>query len=51
MLALFLPGELWINTFIKVLGWDLHLLQGRTAEQGLRVMWFVKAQIDMKAVD
>lgn len=51
MLALFLPGELWINAFIKVLGWDLHLLQDRTAEQGLYVMRFVKAQIEMKAAD
>ena len=51
MLALFLPGELWINTFIKVLGLDLHLLKGKTAEQGLCVMCFVKAQIEMKAAD
>lgn len=44
MLALFLPGELWINAFIKVPARDLHLLQGRTAEQGLCVTCFVKAQ-------
>lgn len=41
--CLFLPGELWINTFIKVLGWDLHLLRGRTAERGLCVMCFCKS--------
>lgn len=51
MLALFLPGELWINTFIKVAGGDLRLLQGRTAEQGLSVVCFVEAQIEMKALD
>lgn len=43
VLALFLPGELQINTFIKVPGWDLHLLPGESAELGLWVMRFAKS--------